>query len=83
MRWRLGYHRVFTTGPKTPHAFGHFGYGGSGAWCDPTRQLSVAMTVNSGIGTPFGDSRLARINGAVIRSAEKLAEKKGAVLGYN
>ena len=83
MRWRLGYHRVFTTGPKTPHAFGHFGYGGSGAWCDPSRQLSVAMTLNSGIGTPFGDSRLARINGVVIRSAEKLAEKKSAVLGYN
>jgi len=83
MRWRLGYHRVFTTGPKTPHAFGHFGYGGSGAWCDPSRQLSVAMTLNSGIGTPFGDSRLARINGVVIRSAEKMAEKKSAVLGYN
>lgn len=83
MRWRLGYHRVFTTGPKTPHAFGHFGYGGSGAWCDPSRQLAVAMTVNSGLGTPFGDSRLARVNGVVIRAAEKLAHNKSTVLGYN
>ena len=83
MRWRLGYHRVFTTGPKTPHAFGHFGYGGSGAWCDPSRQLAVGLTLNSGIGTPFGDSRLARVNSVVIRAAEKIAERKAGVLGYN
>jgi len=70
MHWRLGYHRVFTTGPKTPHAFGHFGFGGSGAWCDPARQLAAALTVNSGIGTPFGDSRITRINSAIIRAAD-------------
>lgn len=72
MRWRLGYHRVFTTGPRTPHAFGHFGYGGSGAWCDPSRRLSLAYTVNYGVGSPFGDLRIARINAAAIKAVERV-----------
>lgn len=70
MKWRLGYHRVFTTGPRTPAAFGHFGYGGSGAWCDPSRELALAYTVNYGSGSPFGDLRISRINTAAIRAAE-------------
>ena len=74
MRWRLGYHRVFTTGPRTPNAFGHFGYGGSGAWCDPSRQLAVGYVVNYGIGTPFGDMRLWQINTAAIRAVDSLPE---------
>ncbi|MDP2228981.1 MAG: serine hydrolase domain-containing protein [Moraxellaceae bacterium] len=76
MRWRLGYHRVFTTGPRTPQAFGHFGYGGSGAWCDPSRGLAVGYVVNYGIGTPFGDMRLWQINSAVIRAAEKVETRR-------
>lgn len=71
MHWRLGYHRVFTSGARTPGAFGHFGFGGSGAWCDPRRDLSVGLTLNSGVGTPFGDSRIAFINTAVIQCAER------------
>lgn len=71
MHWRLGYHRVFTTRPRTPHAFGHFGFGGSGAWADPSRRLAVALTVNTGIGTPFGDLRILKLNSAIIRAAEK------------
>ena len=70
MRWRLGYHRVFTTGPRTPNAFGHFGFGGSGAWCDPSRGLAVGYVVNSGSGSPFGDLRLWQLNSAIIRAAE-------------
>ena len=68
MRWRLGYHAVFTTQGTPRHAFGHFGFGGSGAWADPRRQLAVALIVNSGLGTPFGDLRIARISGAVLSS---------------
>lgn len=68
MNWRLGYHRVFTTWPRTPHAFGHFGYGGSGAWADPSRQLAVGYIVNTGSGSPFADLRLWRINTAIIQS---------------
>lgn len=72
MHWRLGYHRVFTTGPRTPRAFGHFGYGGSGAWCDPSRHLAVGYVVNCGVGTPFGDMRLWKINTAAIRAIDSL-----------
>ncbi len=71
MRWRLGYHRVFAVGAAMPGAFGHFGFGGSGAFADPLRQLAVALTVNSGVGTPFGDSRIARVAGAAARCADR------------
>lgn len=78
MHWRLGFHRVFTTGPRTPEAFGHFGWGGSGAWCDPGRRLGVGFIVNSSGGTsPFGDTRIARLNGAIIRCAEQVEGRRG------
>ena len=71
MHWRLGYHRVFTTRGRVPQGFGHFGFGGSGGWADPERELAVALTVNSGVGTPFGDARIARIGGAAVRCADR------------
>ncbi|MEN8669908.1 MAG: serine hydrolase domain-containing protein [Ketobacter sp.] len=78
MHWRLGFHRVFTTGPRTPEAFGHFGWGGSGAWCDPSRRLGVGFIVNNSSGTsPFGDTRIARLNGAIIRCAEQIEGRRG------
>lgn len=70
MRWRLGYHGVATTRGVPRHAFGHFGYGGSGGWADPRRNLAVGLIVNSGIGTPFGDMRILRISGAALAGAE-------------
>jgi CubicO group peptidase (beta-lactamase class C family) len=66
MRWRLGYHGVLTTRGIPRRAFGHFGFGGSGAWADPRRELAVALIVNSGMGTPFGDLRVARISGTAL-----------------
>jgi CubicO group peptidase (beta-lactamase class C family) len=78
MHWRLGFHRVFTTGPSVGHAFGHFGWGGSGAWCDPSRRLGVGFLVNSrGGASPFGDTRIARLNAAIIRSVEYLEGVRG------
>jgi len=71
MRWRLGYHGVFTTRGVPARGFGHFGFGGSGAWADPDSELSVAFVVNSGMGTPFGDLRLARLGGAALDCARK------------
>lgn len=72
MRWRMGYHGVATTSGFPKQAFGHFGFGGSGAWADPSLDLSVALIVNSGVsmGSPFGDARTARISGAALRSAK-------------
>lgn len=69
MRWRLGYHGVATTRGVPKKAFGHFGFGGSGAWADPRRELAVALIVNSGLGTPFGDTRILRISGAALACA--------------
>ena len=74
MRWRLGYHGVFTTRGIPRRAFGHFGFGGSGAWADPRRELAVGFIVNSGLGTPFGDSRTVRISGAALASANARPE---------
>jgi CubicO group peptidase (beta-lactamase class C family) len=68
MRWRLGYHGVATSRGFPAAAFGHFGFGGSGAWADPRRNLAVGLIVNSGLGTPLGDLRIVRIGGAVIES---------------
>jgi CubicO group peptidase (beta-lactamase class C family) len=71
MHWRLGYHRVATLGPSVPNGFGHFGFGGSGAWADPDRDLAVALTLNSGVGTPFGDLRIVRIGTVALRCADE------------
>ena len=54
-----------------PNAFGHAEFGGSGAWADPEQNLSVALIVNSGLGSPFGDLRILGIGGAAVRSADK------------
>ncbi|HET7690142.1 MAG TPA: serine hydrolase domain-containing protein [Nocardioidaceae bacterium] len=70
MHWRLGYHRVFSLNPRAPHAFGHFGWGGSGAWADPSRRLSFGFTCNSGTGSPVGDLRIMRLTSAVLKAAD-------------
>lgn len=71
MRWRLGYHLAGTTKGVLPRAFGHFGFGGSGAWGDPDSGLAVAMILNQVGGTPFGDTKMLRIGAAAVRSAER------------
>lgn len=66
MYWRLGYHRAVTIRGTIHGGFGHFGFGGSGAWADPKRRLAVALTLNSGVGSPFGDLRILRIGAAAL-----------------
>lgn len=77
MRWRLGYHRVMTSRGPSPTGFGHFGFGGSGGWADPTRDLSVAMVCNRGTGTPVGDLRLMRLGTAAIAAADRRMNTAG------
>ncbi len=72
MHWRLGYHRAATTRGNPPRGFGHYGFGGSGAWADPDNELAVALVLNSGLGTPFGDIRTAQIGGAALQCARRL-----------
>ena len=74
MGWRLGYHTAFTFKGALRSAFGHFGFGGSGAWADPSRRLAVAMTNNRVGGTPFGDVRIAAIGSAVLDAEKPLRD---------
>lgn len=71
MHWRLGYHRVLTTRGPVNSAFGHFGFGGSGAWADPSRDLAVAMVCNRGTGTPIGDFRLLQLGTAALQASHE------------
>lgn len=45
MQWRLGFHRLFSV-QDVPYAYGHMGYNGSVAFCDPKRQLAFAFIHN-------------------------------------
>ena len=69
--WRLGYHRIGTLSGFLPNAFGHFGFAGSGAWADPSRELSLAMIVNTG--RALMDTRILRIGAATVRAADARA----------
>ncbi|HEX2085753.1 MAG TPA: serine hydrolase domain-containing protein [Solirubrobacteraceae bacterium] len=73
MRWRIGYHQAFATGPGGPRAFGHYGYGGSGGWADPELRLSVGFVTNriGSLTTPLGDLRLLRLNRVVRACAAR------------
>jgi CubicO group peptidase (beta-lactamase class C family) len=77
MHWRLGYHSAITLRGRLKTGFGHFGYGGSGAWACPKRQLAVAMTTNRLGGTPFGDLRIAEISSAALWGAKRASTAKG------
>jgi CubicO group peptidase (beta-lactamase class C family) len=77
--WRLGYHRVNAlTLHRSDKAFGHFGYGGSGAFCDPSRRLSLGFLVNFGFGTPVGDLRVWRLSGLAIAAASGAGKRRAA-----
>lgn len=77
MHWRLGYHRVLTLG-KASQGFGHMGFNGSGAWCDPERNLSFAYTHNFPTGSLTGDYRLWGLTQETLRCADAvLTGRKG------
>ena len=65
MAWRLGYHRVFSLFHEVSDAFGHMGYNGSMAWCDPSRALAVSFVHNYDV-TMLGDDRQFILNEAIL-----------------
>ncbi len=70
MNWRLGYHRRFSlcdseASNDRAQGFGHMGYNGSVAWCDPTRQLSFAFIHNFDV-TMLNDVRQFALTEAVL-----------------
>lgn len=78
MHWRLGYHRVLTLGKQVPKGFGHIGFNGSGAWCDPERQLSFAYTHNFSTTSITGDYRLWGLTQETLRCADAVLKgRKG------
>lgn len=82
IRIGLGYHRIITLGLRmpfgerrdlgvaSPKAFGHFGIGGSGAWADPERELSVGLVTNTFFGKLPMDLRTVAIATAAAYSAD-------------
>lgn len=78
MKWRLGYHRVLSMGKRAKKGFGHIGYNGSGAWCDPQRQLSFAYTHNFPVASITGDYRLWGLTQETLRCADAVLKgRKG------
>lgn len=68
MQWRLGYHRVFNAFDRVgqlDQSFGHIGYNGSVAWCNPNNGLAVAYVHNYDT-TLLNDIRAFAITEAVI-----------------
>lgn len=70
MNWRLGYHRLFSVCADTESGFGHMGYNGSVAWCDPTRQLSFAFVHNFDV-TMLNDIRQFALTEAILNLVDK------------
>ena len=70
MHWRLGYHRIITMGKRAPQGFGHMGYNGSGAWCDPARELSMAFVTSFSTDSIAGDPRLWWLSQRVLQLAD-------------
>ena len=71
MKWRLGYHRRSRRAGPHKRSFGHFGFGGSGAWADPETDLAVGFVTNDNTrtSTPFADIRLVRLGGQALKLA--------------
>ena len=84
LRFKLGYMRPVSlgfpvdvlgrrvdVGVASPDAFGHFGFGGSGAWADPARELSVGVVANSFFGALPIDIRTVALATAAARCADR------------
>ncbi len=84
LRFKVGYMRPVSLGLRlplrnrqldigvpSPHAFGHFGFGGSGAWADPERQLGVGLVTNCFSGRIPGDLRTVAVATAAARAADR------------
>lgn len=66
MRWRLGYHALFSGLGIVRDGFGHSGYNGSGAWASPADRAALGYVVNAGYGTPVGDWRMLKLTTAAL-----------------
>lgn len=67
MRWRLGYHNAFSVFDVS-NAFGHMGYNGCAAWCDPSRDLAFVFLHNFDA-TMLGDIRQFALSESILVDA--------------
>lgn len=65
MEWRLGYHKLFSACYPSKTAFGHIGYNGAYAWCDPAKNLAMAYVHNYDV-TMLTDIRALALTEAVL-----------------
>jgi CubicO group peptidase (beta-lactamase class C family) len=82
LHWRLGYHRTFGS-LQLRNAFGHWGLGGSSAWVDPKRQLSVAFVTNRTEFSAF--AQLVALNRLLVKCADQrgaASEISSKVIGF-
>lgn len=70
MFWRLGFHRVFSKARAGRAAFGHNGFGGSGAWAEPARELAFAFVTNGLSAEMLLDDRMLALGDAAIRAVD-------------
>ena len=77
MAWRFGYHEIFHRCSFDADAsaqavrFGHMGYNGSVAWCEPARQLSFAFVHNFDA-TMLNDIRQFALTEALLLALDSL-----------
>lgn len=76
MGWRFGYHAVATRSGLLKGGFGHFGYGGSGAWASPDDRTSLGFTVNAGTGTPVGDLRVVKLSSVALACVRASSQRR-------
>lgn len=65
MGWRLGYHKLFSVCYPSKTAFGHIGYNGAFAWCDPAKNLAMGYVHNYDV-TILTDIRALALTEAVL-----------------
>lgn len=73
MNWRLGYHQLFSVCTDTEDGFGHMGYNGSVAWCEPTRKLSFAFVHNFDV-TMLNDIRQFVLTEALLEMIDETGD---------
>ncbi|MEM7435840.1 MAG: serine hydrolase domain-containing protein [Myxococcota bacterium] len=84
LRFKVGYMRPVSLGLRVPvlrghvdigvpapNAFGHFGFGGSGAWADPEREVGVGLVTNCFFAPIPLDLRTVAVATAVTRAIDR------------
>ena len=64
----MGYHGAVSGTDYSKSSFGFAGLGGSIAWCNPSLNLSMALTVNSDITNPRVYLKMSKLSRTVLNA---------------